>query len=146
MNESSSFTESDLKPFRARLNELREIVQHDRASGLHPEAMTMLLERKLNACGRFARVLLMSVPHRGHATRWSEAFDVGLRCLFLLLPFSDAVLTQLHDSLSVLSEDLIPIHQRLVALRRQLVALAAKPKPSKTDLKPLLEELRLIDQ
>lgn len=51
MNESSSFTESDLKPFRARLNELREIVQHDRTSGLHPEAMTMLLERKLNACG-----------------------------------------------------------------------------------------------
>lgn len=108
MNESSSFTESDLKPFRARLNELREIVQHDRTSSLHPEAMTMLLERKLNAC--------------------------------------DAVLTHLHDSLSVLSEDLIPIHQRLVALRRQLVALAAKPKPSKTDLKPMLEELRKIDQ
>ncbi|KAG8978525.1 hypothetical protein FRB90_008411 [Tulasnella sp. 427] len=58
----------------------------------------------------------------------------------------DAVLTQLHDSLSVLSDDLIPIHQRLVALRRQLVALAAKPKPSKTDLKPLVEELRKIDQ
>lgn len=52
MNESSSFTESDLKPFRARLDELRDIVDSDRRSGKHPEAMTMLLERKLNACGR----------------------------------------------------------------------------------------------
>ncbi|KAG8908631.1 hypothetical protein FRB99_004919 [Tulasnella sp. 403] len=108
MNESSTFTESDLKPFRGRLNELRGIVQSDHESGKHPEAMTMLLERKLNAC--------------------------------------DAVLTHLQDSLSVLSPELVPIHQRLVALRRQLVALAAKPKPSRTDLKPLQEELRKIDQ
>lgn len=51
MNESSSFTESDLKPFRGRLNELRRIVESDRQSKKHPEAMTMLLDRKLNACG-----------------------------------------------------------------------------------------------
>ncbi|KAG8861396.1 hypothetical protein FRB96_002845 [Tulasnella sp. 330] len=107
MNESSSFTDADLKPFRARLNELRHIVVSDKESGKHPEAMTMLLERKLNAC--------------------------------------DVVLTQLHESLSVLSVELVPIHQKLVALRRHLVALAAKQKPSKADLKPLQEELRKLD-
>lgn len=51
MNESSSFTEADLKPFRARLNELRSIVTSDKESGKHPEAMTKLLERNLNGCG-----------------------------------------------------------------------------------------------
>jgi len=107
MNESSTFTEMDLKPFRARLNELREIVESDKRSGKHPEAMTMLLDRKLKAC--------------------------------------DGVLTHLQESLSVLSPELVPIHQKLVALRRQLVALAAKPKPSKKDLIPLQEELRKID-
>ncbi|KAG8926097.1 hypothetical protein FRC03_009545 [Tulasnella sp. 419] len=107
MNESSSFTETDLKPFRARLDELREIVTSDRQSGKHPEAMTKLLEKKLNA--------------------------------------AESVLARLQESLSFLSVELVPIHQKLVALRRQLVALAAKPKPSKTDLKPLQEELRKID-
>lgn len=72
----------------------------------------------------------------------SRVADDPLRTL--IFP-SDAVLTQLQESLSVLSVELVPIHQRLVALRRQLVALAAKPKPSKTDLKPLQEELRKID-
>ena len=38
----------------------------------------------------------------------------------------DNLLRKLQDSLSVLSPELIPIHERLVNLRRQLVALAAK--------------------
>jgi Protein of unknown function (DUF2408) len=47
--------------------------------------------------------------------------------------------------LAVLSVELIPIHQRLVTLRRQLVALAAKEGPHKAELKPIQEELRKID-
>ena len=39
---------------------------------------------------------------------------------------TDNVLRNLQDSLSVLSPELIPIHERLVNIRRQLVALAAK--------------------
>ena len=45
----------------------------------------------------------------------------------------------------MLSVELIPIHQRLVTLRRQLVALAAKDGPRKPELKPIQEELRKID-
>lgn len=52
----------------------------------------------------------------------------------------------LQSSLSVLSVELVPIHQRLVALRKQLSALSAEPKPSKTEFRAILEELRKIDQ
>jgi hypothetical protein len=54
-------------------------------------------------------------------------------------------LQTLLKSLSVLSVELVPVHQRLVSIRRQLVALAAQLKPSKADVKPLVEELRKID-
>ena len=51
----------------------------------------------------------------------------------------------MKESLSELSVELIPIHDRLVTLRRQLVAIAAKDKPSKSEIKPIQEELRKID-
>ena len=49
------------------------------------------------------------------------------------------------DSLSVLSPELVPLHQRLVTMRRQFAALAAKENPSKAELQKLLDELRKID-
>jgi hypothetical protein len=58
---------------------------------------------------------------------------------------AETVVRNMHDSLSVLSVELVPIHHRLVSLRRQLVALAAKENPSKTELKNLMEDLRKID-
>lgn len=57
MNESAVYTEGDLKSFRTRLDELREIVRKDTDSGLHPPAMTKLLDRKLNECGTFAQTI-----------------------------------------------------------------------------------------
>jgi len=45
----------------------------------------------------------------------------------------------------VLSAELVPLHERLVTIRRKLVALAAKGDSSKAELKPLQEELRKID-
>lgn len=56
MNESAVYNESDLVPFQKRLNELREIVRHDKVSGKHPEAMTKLLDRQLNECGAFTPI------------------------------------------------------------------------------------------
>jgi hypothetical protein len=63
-------------------------------------------------------------------------------------PFSfhlDAIVNQLQESLSVLSPELLPVHQKLITIRRQLVALAAKENSQKAELKPLQEELRRID-
>lgn len=45
----------------------------------------------------------------------------------------------------MLSVELIPIHEKLVTTRRQLVALAAKEGSHKAELKPIQEELRKID-
>ncbi|KAJ7648576.1 hypothetical protein DFH06DRAFT_1209094 [Mycena polygramma] len=104
MDESNVYNESDLLPFRRRLGDLRQIVQHE---GKHANALTKLLERLLNEC--------------------------------------DAIVRSLEESLSVLSVELIPIHERLVTIRRQLVALAAKEGSHKAELKPLQEELRKID-
>ena len=59
MNESAVYTEGDLKSFRTRLDELREIVHKDTESGLHPPAMTKLLDRKLNECGMFTSTILL---------------------------------------------------------------------------------------
>ncbi|KAF7797505.1 hypothetical protein EIP86_008705 [Pleurotus ostreatoroseus] len=47
----------------------------------------------------------------------------------------DNVLKSLQDSLSVLSPELIPIHERLVTIRRQLVALAAKETAAQAAMK-----------
>jgi hypothetical protein len=51
MDESSVYNETDLAPFRKRLNDLRTIIKSDSESGKHPEAMTKLLERQLGDCG-----------------------------------------------------------------------------------------------
>ncbi|KAJ7625650.1 hypothetical protein FB45DRAFT_921957 [Roridomyces roridus] len=104
MDESAVYNEADLAPFRRRLSELRQIVQHE---GKQANALTKLLERQLNEC--------------------------------------DAIVRSLAESLSVISVELVPIHERLVTIRRQLVALAAKDGSHKADLKPLTEELRKID-
>ena len=55
------------------------------------------------------------------------------------------MLTRLQDNLSVLSAELVPLHERLVTIRRKLVTLAAKGGSSKAELKPLQEDLRKID-
>ncbi|EAU90605.2 hypothetical protein CC1G_00989 [Coprinopsis cinerea okayama7 len=57
----------------------------------------------------------------------------------------DAVVNQMLESLSVISPELIPVHEKLVTIRRQLVALAAKEGSHKAELKPIQEELRKID-
>lgn len=63
----------------------------------------------------------------------------------LQLTIVEAILNELMESLSVLSIELVPIHNRLVAIRKQLTALATEPKVNKAELKAILEELRKID-
>jgi hypothetical protein len=57
----------------------------------------------------------------------------------------ESVLNRLQDNLSVLSVELLPVHGRLITIRRKLVGLAAKGGLQKAELKPLQEELRKID-
>ncbi|TIB05767.1 hypothetical protein E3P92_02587 [Wallemia ichthyophaga] len=67
---------------------------------------------------------------------------------FLLRRLEDCerIYRNLVTSLSVLDVELVPIHQRLVTIRRQLAAIVSKDNPpQKHEIKPLLEELRKID-
>lgn len=52
----------------------------------------------------------------------------------------------MQESLSVISPELKSIHERLVNIRRKLVALAAKDTLKQTEIKLQLEELRKIDK
>lgn len=57
----------------------------------------------------------------------------------------EVIVRSLQENLATLSVELLPIHERLVTLRRQLVALAATEGSHKVELKSLQEELRKID-
>lgn len=124
MIESGVYNESDLAPFQKRLGDLRQIVQRDAAGGKHPEALTKLLERQLGECGKSFHILYMTC---------------------VISHVAESIVRSLQDGLSILSPELIPVHEKLVNIRRQLVALAAKEGSHKAELKPLQEELRKID-
>ena len=50
LDESAVYTEADLTPFVARIQELREIVRNDERENKHPPQLTKLMSRKLEAC------------------------------------------------------------------------------------------------
>ncbi len=85
----------------------------------HPQVLVqILLERKLDRWSGSSDLVWVEGPHsRMYATA--------------------KLLHEVGESLSELSDELVPFHATLVHIRRQLVALAAKPKPPKADLKPL---------
>lgn len=64
---------------------------------------------------------------------------------FFLLPCTEKIMSRLLDSLSVLAPELVPLHQRLIQIRRQLAGIAARPKASKPEAQALQEELRSVD-
>lgn len=122
------YTEKDLQPFRTRLQELGQVIATETENEqLHP-AMEKLLTRKLEDCGSWT-------PPSSSWERM-KADSVVL----------ERVLNELFRSLSVLSVELVPIHQRLVQIRRQLSSFAALEKPPKAEVKAIVEELRKIDR
>lgn len=55
------------------------------------------------------------------------------------------VLDRLLEALSVLSVELLPIHKKLVTIRRQLFVAAAFPRSPKGEVKAMQDELRRIE-
>ncbi|GAA6011829.1 hypothetical protein JCM10207_004258 [Rhodosporidiobolus poonsookiae] len=117
LNESGIYTEADLKPYQARLAELKEIIEEgahkadeaaDAQEKQRDEAMTKLLLAKWDIC--------------------------------------DRLVSKLSSSLSQLSTELYPLHQRLITLRRSLASIAARPRPQSSDVAPILSELRQIEE
>jgi len=123
MNESAVYSLADVQPFAKRLEELHKIIHHDAESGKQSKAITTLLDRQINEC---------------------SAYLCSYFCM-ANVTIADAIVHDMQESLSVLSPELAPIHQKLVKIRRMLVTLAAKEGSHKAELKPLQEELRKID-
>ena len=136
VNESGIYTFADLKPFQSRLVELKAIITNgqgfDASDSDSPpgeaedreEGLTKLLLAKWDDCGTYNRIK-------------STMRDL---ILFLL----ERLLTKLIGSLSQLSPELGPLHQRLITLRRLLASIAARPRSTSADIVNILTELRQI--
>jgi len=119
----------------SQLASMRQIITHMEESGHYSEADLGPFHRRLGE-------LRSIVQHDAESGKHPVAMT---RLLERQLNECDAIVQSLQDSLSEISVELVPIHERLVAIRRPLVALAAKGGSQKAELKPLAEELRKID-
>ncbi|KAG6856257.1 hypothetical protein H0H87_006013 [Tephrocybe sp. NHM501043] len=114
---------------------MRQILNHMNESTVYNESDLAPFHRRLNE-------LRTIVQHDREHGKHPKPL---IKLLERQLNECEALVRSLQESLSVLSIELVPIHQKLVTLRRQLVALAAKEGSHKAELKPLQEELRKIE-
>ena len=136
MKESGVYTKNDLQPFKNRLGELKsnilaeidyQTVEDQSGDAPHPpqpgQSDPSLVREDPVAHAALTKLLLK---------RYDKCHNR---------------LKELLNSLTTICVDLVPLHQRLVTLRRQLIALGAKGlKVNKTELDHVAEELRKIEQ
>ncbi|KAG2747287.1 hypothetical protein P692DRAFT_20834632 [Suillus brevipes Sb2] len=119
----------------SQLASMRQFLSHMEESGVYNESDLAPFQRRLSE-------LRHIVQQDAESSKHPEAMTKLLERQF---NECDVIMRSLQDSLSVLSVELVPIHERLVTIRRQLVALAAKEGSHKAEIKSLAEELRKID-
>ncbi|KAI0819680.1 hypothetical protein BC628DRAFT_1401579 [Trametes gibbosa] len=100
----------------SQIASMRQILIHMDESGIYNESDLNPFHRRLSELRNILQHDMESGKHPPAMTKLLER----------QLNECDNLLLKLQDSLSVLSPELIPIHERLVNIRRQLVALAAK--------------------
>lgn len=114
---------------------MRQLLDHLNESGIYTQ-------QDLQAFASRLQVLKTIIKRDREEGKHPDAI---VKLMMRKLEDTERMLQTLLKSLSVLSVELVPIHQRLVSIRRQLSALATQPKPSKNDIRPIVEELRKID-
>ncbi|EPQ56789.1 hypothetical protein GLOTRDRAFT_128320 [Gloeophyllum trabeum ATCC 11539] len=119
----------------SQIASMRQILDHMNESAVYNESDLKPFHRRLGE-------LRQIVQNDAQSGKHPEAM---IKLLERQLNECESVLRNLQESLAELSPELLPIHAKLVDIRRKLVALAAKESFSKADLKPLQEELRKID-
>ncbi|KZV59758.1 hypothetical protein PENSPDRAFT_659937 [Peniophora sp. CONT] len=119
----------------SQLASMRQILEHMNESAIYNESDLKPFTRRLNDLRNIIRNDADSGKHPEAMTKLLER----------QLNECESLLRSLQESLAVLDVELVPIHERLVGIRRKLVALAAKDGPHKQELKPFQEELRKID-
>ncbi|KZT10036.1 uncharacterized protein LAESUDRAFT_722180 [Laetiporus sulphureus 93-53] len=100
----------------SQIASMRQILEHMDESGIYNESDLAPFHRRLAE-------LRAIVRHDADSGRHPVAMTTLLE---RQLNECENVLRRLQESLAVLSPELVPIHERLVNIRRQLVALAAK--------------------
>lgn len=119
----------------SQIASMRQILNHMNESALYNESDLAPFQKRI----RELRQILQRDTAEG------KHHQALIKLLERQLNKCDDTVKSLEESLSVLSVELIPIHEKLVTIRRKLVALAAKQGLHKSELKPLQEELRKID-
>ncbi|KZT27730.1 hypothetical protein NEOLEDRAFT_1130191 [Neolentinus lepideus HHB14362 ss-1] len=119
----------------SQIASMRQILDHMNESAVYNESDLAPFHRRLGE-------LRQIVQNDAQSGKHPEAM---IKLLERQLNECESVLCNLQDSMAELSPELLPIHVKLVDIRRKLVALAAKETFSKAELKPLQEELRKID-
>ncbi|KAG2110352.1 uncharacterized protein F5147DRAFT_690269 [Suillus discolor] len=119
----------------SQLASMRQLLSHMEESGVYNESDLAPFQRRLSE-------LRHIVQQDAESSKHPEAM---IKLLERQFNECDVIMRSLESSLSVLSVELVPIHERLVTIRRQLVALAAKEGSHKAEIKSLAEELRKID-
>ncbi|KAH7105846.1 hypothetical protein BKA62DRAFT_688188 [Auriculariales sp. MPI-PUGE-AT-0066] len=114
---------------------IRQLLDHLNESAVYGEADLQPFRSRIDELREIVHSDIDSGKHPEAMTRLLER----------QLHECDTILNEMQDSLAVLSVELVPIHERLVRLRRQLASLSATEDASKQDLKPIMEELRKID-
>jgi hypothetical protein len=135
MKESGVYTQNDLQPFKNRLTELRSMItaevdlhspDDDTFTSPYPPQATPFdtSSMKEDPVSHAAMTKLLLRKHDKCRTRLEEMIN----------------------SLSVINVDLVPLHQKIIYLRRHLAALSAKGlKVNKQELDQMAEELRKIE-
>ncbi|KAJ8094396.1 hypothetical protein PM082_010830 [Marasmius tenuissimus] len=120
----------------SQIASMRQILNHMNESALYNESDLAPFQKRIKE--------LRAILQRDATTEGKHP-QALIKLLERQLNKCDDIVKSLEESLSVLSVELTPIHEKLVTIRRKLVALAAKHGSHKAELKPLMEELRKID-
>ncbi|KAI0741397.1 hypothetical protein C8Q80DRAFT_1194230 [Daedaleopsis nitida] len=114
----------------SQIASMRQILDHMDESGVYNESDLAPFHRRL---AELRNILQHDVESGKHPPAMTKLLERQLNDC-------DNLLRKLQDSLSVLSPELIPIHERLVNIRRQLVALATKETAREVALANAQEE------
>jgi len=146
MKESGIYTMNDLQPFRIRLKDLKAMITAE-ADLLQPGESDEMSRHPDQAQPLDVSSMSGEDP---------EAHNAMMQLLMKKHDRCQTRLEELLKSLSVISVDLVPLHQKLITLRRQLIAMAARSgsstsstnrtKVQKNELDAIAEELRKIEQ
>ncbi|KAF9078247.1 hypothetical protein BDP27DRAFT_1487539 [Rhodocollybia butyracea] len=119
----------------SQIASMRQILTHMNESAVYNEADLAPFRRRIS---ELRQILQRDASENKHP-------EAILKLLERQLKKCDTIVESLAESLSVISVELVPVHEKLVTIRRKLVALAAKEGSHKAELKPLQDELRKID-